>query len=85
MNIIAIRLTDHDLYHLDPNLPLWDDVQDLYSTDPTQETYTRSCRFMRFPLGSMSYIINLRLRLGSMSYIIQIMNISALKDLDDEL
>ena len=29
--------TDHDLDHLDPNLPLWDVVQDLYSTEPTQE------------------------------------------------
>ena len=43
---------DHDLDHLyvdhpDPNLPLGYVVQeDLYSTDPTQETlsYCRSCR-----------------------------------------
>ena len=30
--------TDHDLDHLVPHLPLWDVVQDLYGTDPTQET-----------------------------------------------
>ena len=27
--------------NLDPNLPLWDVVQDLYGTDPTQETCAR--------------------------------------------
>ena len=30
--------TDHDLDDQDPNLPLWDIVRDLYSTDPAQET-----------------------------------------------
>ena len=30
--------------HLVPHLPLWEIVQDLYSTDPTQETLYRSCR-----------------------------------------
>ena len=29
---------DHDLDHVDPSLPLRDGGQDLYSTDPTQET-----------------------------------------------
>ena len=28
---------DHDLDHVDPSLPLCDVVEDLYSTDPTQE------------------------------------------------
>ena len=32
------RRTDHDLDHLESNLPLREVVQDLYSTDPTQET-----------------------------------------------
>ena len=31
---------DHELDHLDLSLPLWD-VQDLYSTDPTQQTVPR--------------------------------------------
>ena len=35
---------DDDLDNLDPNLPLWDVVQDLHSTGPTQETCPRSCR-----------------------------------------
>ena len=35
---------DHDLDHLDINLPLWDVVQDLHSTDPTQETCPTSYR-----------------------------------------
>ena len=38
------RWTDHTLDHVDPSLPLWDVVQDLYSTDPSQETCPRSCR-----------------------------------------
>ena len=33
---------DHDLDHLDPNPPLLDAVQDLYSTNPAQETHARS-------------------------------------------
>ena len=37
------RQTDHDLHHLDPNLPLHV-VQDLHSTDPTQEICAKSCR-----------------------------------------
>ena len=40
----CIRRTDHDLDHLVPNMPLRDVVQDLYSTDPTQEACPRSCR-----------------------------------------
>ena len=36
--------TDHDLDHLDPNLPVWRAVQDLYRTDPIQETRARPCR-----------------------------------------
>ena len=32
---------DHDLDHLVPHLPLQEVVQDLYSTDPTQETRPR--------------------------------------------
>ena len=43
-----IDQVDHDLDNLYPNLPLWVVVQDLYSTDPTQETCAtvdRSCRF----------------------------------------
>ena len=35
---------DHDLDHLDPNLPLLNVVQDLYRTDPTQESRPGSCR-----------------------------------------
>ena len=35
---------DHHLHHPDPNLPSWDVVQDLYSTDATQETCARSYR-----------------------------------------
>ena len=35
---------DHDLDDLDTNLPLRDAVQDLCSTDPTQETCVRSWR-----------------------------------------
>ena len=40
------RRIDHDLPvdHVDPNLPLWDVVQDLRNTDPTQESCPRSCR-----------------------------------------
>ena len=40
------RRTDDDLLidHLDPNLPLWDVVQVLCSSDPTEETRPRSCR-----------------------------------------
>ena len=48
---------DHDLDHLDPNLPLWEVVQDLHSTDQTQETrptVRSSCRLLRLPPGSMS-------------------------------
>ena len=33
---------DDDTYHLDPTLPMWYVVQDLYSTDPTQGTFPRS-------------------------------------------
>ena len=40
----STRLTDHDLDHLYPNLPLWGAVQDLYSIYLTQETPARSCR-----------------------------------------
>ena len=29
--------TDHDPHHVDPNLLLWDAVQDLYSTAPTRQ------------------------------------------------
>ena len=36
--------TDHDLDHLDSNLPFWGAVQDLYSIDPTQKPCPRSCR-----------------------------------------
>ena len=46
-NVCAPRIdqTDHDLDHLSPHLPLWSYVQDLHSTDPTQETCPRtSCR-----------------------------------------
>ena len=39
------RRTGHDLDHHDPNPPLGDVAQDLYSTDPTQEICPRSCRF----------------------------------------
>ena len=35
---------DHDLDHPDPNLAFWGVVQDLFSTDPTQETCPPSCR-----------------------------------------
>ena len=31
------HVLDHDLDHLDPNLPLGDAVQDLHGIDPTQE------------------------------------------------
>ena len=40
---------DHDLDPIDPNLPLCDAVQDLYSTDPTQEPCPRSCRLYTAP------------------------------------
>ena len=43
-DVDQIDQIDHDLDHLDPNLPLGDVVQDLYGTDPTQETCARSCR-----------------------------------------
>ena len=32
-----IRLTDHVLDNLNPILPLWHVVEDLYSTDPTKQ------------------------------------------------
>ena len=35
---------DHDLDHLDHNLPLVDVAKDLYRTDSSQETCRRSCR-----------------------------------------
>ena len=37
---------DHDLDHLYLNLPFWDALRDLYSTDPTQEACPRSSRFL---------------------------------------
>ena len=40
--------TDHDLDHLDPNLPFRDLVQDLYGTAPTLETRARSRRLYDF-------------------------------------
>ena len=42
---------------VDPRLPLWDVVQDLYSTDPTQETCGRSCRLYvsHAATGAISY------------------------------
>ena len=57
-----------DRDNLVPHLPLWEVVQDLYSTDPTQEIRPRSCRLYGSLLKS--------------SQIIQIRNKSALKDLD---
>ena len=39
-----IRQTDYRLDPVDLNLPLRNVVQDLYSTDSTQETWPRSCR-----------------------------------------
>ena len=36
----------HDIDYLDPHLPLWGVV--LYSTDPTLETYSTSCRLYGF-------------------------------------
>ena len=39
---------DHDVDHLAPHLPLREVVQDLYSTDPTQETFAVSCRLYGF-------------------------------------
>ena len=38
------RWTDHYLDHLDPNLLLWYALQDLYSTDQTQDACPRSSR-----------------------------------------
>ena len=64
--------TYHDLDHLVPHLPLWEVVQDLHSTDPTQETRTRPCRLYR----SHSATWARSSKIG---------NISALKDLDHEM
>ena len=44
MSKYCTRRTDDDLDHLDPSLPLWDAVQDLYSTDPTEEPCPGPCR-----------------------------------------
>ena len=41
---VNTRRTEHDICHLDPNLPRRAVVRDMYGTDPTQETYARSCR-----------------------------------------
>ena len=44
--IDQIDQIDHDLDHLpvDTNLPSWDVMQELYSTDPTQQTCPRKFR-----------------------------------------
>ena len=44
---------DHDLYKLDPNLPRRNVVQDLYSTDKTQEM-SWIMQIIRLPPGNMS-------------------------------
>ena len=43
-HVRQIDQIDHDLDHVDPNRPLWDDVQDLYGTDLAQEICARCCR-----------------------------------------
>ena len=39
---------------LEPNVPLWDIVLDLYSADPTKEICPRSCRLCDLPPGLIS-------------------------------
>ena len=41
---ICVGKIDHDLDHLDPNVPLWD-VQDLYWIDISRSRSSRSCRY----------------------------------------
>ena len=56
------KRTDHDLNHPSHNLLLLDAdaVQDLYTTDPTQETHPRPRRLYGSHRGNMSRIIQLR-------------------------
>ena len=49
----STRRTDHDLDHLDPNLPLRNVMQDPSSAYPTQETCPTITQIIRLPPANM--------------------------------
>ena len=68
---------DHDLDHtdhLDPNLPLGNSVQYLYSADPTRDTCPGSCRLDGSHPAVLSY-----------EYIIQMRNLSICPDVSAQM